>query len=289
MTEAVTPVEADAPASEAQALADAQAGYERKTRGEQPPVSAEPTTESTPAPVEETPTAEATQGAPTPEGEPAQPMSVADELAALRARVNEMASTSADPGEIRRLNGEIGNINRTLQQLQKGKEEGEQPAASELDAVLKDAEAVAEEYPELAGPLVKAIKALQSIAPKAPEVDIDARVSAAVAKQREQDAIAALKEEHPDFTEFRQTADFKDWLASKPAAFRKTFTETWNPATVAKGLTEAKEWAKARRQNKDRRLSAVLPQGAGGPQVKQPPSDEQAVLAGYNRAKGRRI
>ncbi len=260
--------------TEADELASTMAGY-NKTRGDEPPVEpvAEPSTEQeeqaqaeVPPVIEEQPTVSVND--------------LAEELKTLKSKV---ASSAGEPEAIRKLHGEIGNINRTLKQLQTPSA----PDSDELSAALKDAEAVAVEYPELAGPLVKVLKA--SIAAKAvtETPDISAAVTAAVTERKRLDDIEALDDAHPDRHEIYASSEFKTWLSSKPAAYQEKLNNTWNPAIASKGLDEFKEARKAQERNKKRLEAAVAPQGM---QQRAQPStlpDDAGFTAGYSKHRKR--
>lgn len=280
-------LEQPAAPTEAEELAAAQAGYGRKTRGDEPPVEEPATQPAVEEPAGEQPAeASAAEMSPAPEPE-LTVTTLAEELKALKAKV---ANTTSDPEAVRKLHGEIGNINRTLKALQSTPAKtDEAPADDELAAALKSAEAAAEEYPEVVGPLVKALKASIARQPAAqaqPE-DLAERVTAAVSKARETDAIEALKEEHPDFMTVRDTPEYKTWLSSKPPEFQEKFNTTWNPAVVARGLTEFKDSLKKQAQKQTRLATAVAPQGV--PQKAGPSTlpDEAGFSVGYNKGRKR--
>lgn len=272
--------------TDAEELASLQAGY-NKARGVEPPAD-EPAETTQDAPAE---TDEVQAGATADEPVTADPeptvTTLADELKALKAKV---AATTSDPDAVRKLHGEIGNINRTLKALQSPPKGEEAPADDELAAALKSAEAAAEEFPEVVGPLVKALKASIARQPAAskPE-DIDERVTAAVSKARESDAIEALKEEHPDFETVRDTPEYKTWLASKPPEFQERFLNTWNPAVVARGLTEFKDSLKKQVSKQTRLESAITPQGVPKQGKSSTLSDEEALMIGYQSGPKRRL
>lgn len=261
--------------TEADELASMMAGY-NKTRGDEPPVEpvAEPSTEQegqaqaeVPPVIEEQPTVSVND--------------LADELKALKSKV---ASSAGEPEAIRKLHGEIGNINRTLKQLQTP---ASAPDSDDLSAALKDAEAVAAEYPDLAGPLVKVLKA--SIAAKAvtEAPDISAAVTAAVTERKRLDDIEALTDEHPDYRDIYASQEFKTWLSTKPAAYQDKLNNTWNPAIASKGLSEFKDARKAQERNKKRLEAAVAPQGM---QQRAQPStlpDDAGFTAGYSKHRKR--
>jgi len=270
--------------TEAEELASMMAGY-NKARGDEPPVEVaqEPSTEQTEQQPEQ-----ADQPAEAPPAIEEQPKlkveDLAEELKALKAKVS---SSAGEPDAIRKMHGEIGNINRTLKQLQTPAA----PDSNELSAALKDAEAVAEEYPELAGPLVKALKAaIAADKPRAQPVDtvdFGEKIAQAVTERKRADDIEALKDAHPDFQEIYASQEFKTWLSTKPAAYQEKLNSTWNPAIASKGLDEFKESRKAQERKQNRLAAAVAPQGM---QQRAQPStlpDEAGYAAGYSKHRKR--
>lgn len=256
--------------SEEEIASETLAGYNKKARGDEPPAAVEPEPPAEPAPVAEV---------------PAEPdvKTLAEELKDLKARV---ASTAGDAYEVRKLHGAVGDINRTLKALQNPAQPT--PDDSELSAALKQAESVAEEFPELAGPLVKALKLSMSRQPQQtkPE-DITERVSAQVIQLRQQDAVEMLREEHPDFETVRDTQEYKSWLAGKTPEFQDRFNSTWNPAVVSRGLTEFKDSLKTKARKQDRLAGAVSPQGVPQQARQSTLPDDEGFSIGYYQ-KGRK-
>src|SRR3990167_4610327 len=112
---------------ERQELASVMAGY-NQARGDEPPAVVEQ-----PSTVQDAPAIEPQE---TPEKvEPAAELptvtTLADELKALKAKV---AASANDPDTVRKMHGEIGNINRTLQQLQA---KPAAPVEDDLTAAIK--------------------------------------------------------------------------------------------------------------------------------------------------------
>jgi hypothetical protein len=280
--------------AEAQALAEAQAGYNGKARAQAP---AEPVAEPVqPAALPDQPQASASDADPgasgtEPEAQAATPdptAAVTQQLEDLKAQVRELKASGADAETVRKMHGDIGDINRTLKQLKALEKTA--PADDELVAALKDAEAVASEYPEVAGPLVKAIKALQARQVAAPETPtpepVDVQRVEALAAERA--AIKALDEVHPDRHQIKESQEFKAWFATKPPEYQKKVTSSWNPAVVAEPFTDFKAYVAARKRNKDRLEAAVTPQGL----PRSAPtsiSDEEAARIGYERARKKRL
>jgi|GEM_PF-2723421 len=253
--------------TEAEELAEVMAGY-NQTRGEQPPVEEvqEPSTEQEDPAIEVLP--EITVA------------TLADELRDLKARV---AASQNDPSDVRKMHGQIGDINRTLQAMQSP---APAPVTDEGDAALDEA---ASEYPELAGPMVREIKALKARLFQQPvqvQEDPEARRATRQAErqqERQEDAIEALKDEHPDFMTVRDTPEYKTWLSGKPSEFQEKFTSTWNPAVVARGLTDFKASLKVREVKQNRLAGAITPQGVPQKAGLSTLSDDEALWAGYNK------
>lgn len=293
-----------AEAAEAQALQEALAGYQGKARAQAPAAEVQDVKDQPAALAEPAPSADEEDNDPSPpESEPAAPAQpeqpsaqdvVARQLEDLKAQVRELASHSPDAEAVRKMHGDIGNINRTLKKL-KALEEA--PAGDELAAALKKADEIAGEFPEIAGPLVNAIKALQSRLPSPPAEPDPEEESAAPAVDLEQErqkaqreaAIKALDEVHPDRHQIKETPEFKRWLAAKPPEYQKKVTTSWNPAVVAQPFTDFKAHLAAQQRRKDRLEGAVTPQGV--PSTGTPPtiSDEEAARRGYERARAKRL
>jgi hypothetical protein len=277
--------------TDAQALASAQAGYDRKARGTMPPAEAPVAASGADAPLadqvqtppqdapgpEESDLEAAASAAPAAAPDPI--AAVTEQLGALRAQVQELASAGGAAAEVRKLHGEIGNINRTLKKLEAAKPADAPAAEDELAAALKQAEAVAEEFPEIAGPLVKALKAFHAKSAQA-TVDVEKERLAA----RQQAAIDALNELHPDRLEINKTPDFKKWLATKPPEYQKKVNTSWNPAVLSSMYDEFKASVAARTRRQERLEAAAQPQGTGASGPTTIP-DEEGARIGYKRAR----
>ena len=279
MSEDVIQQEDSGVQDDAEAMASMMAGYNKTARAVEAPV----------VEVELEPEELVTEPEEIVEEPVPQEPSVADELRALKAKVSALASTS-DPDVVRKMHGEIGEINRTLKQLASPKVE-EAPVKDELTAAFEAAEKSAEEFPEINGPLVKALKAAISIRqapqPEAQPVDIGANVSTEVEKRLKASAIEALAEEHPDYETVRDTPEFKKWEATKTPEFQQRLRNTWNPAVVSRGLTEFKESLKLRQKKQERLAASVVPQGTQQKAGASVLNDEEGLWAGYNKGRNR--
>lgn len=207
---------------------------------------------------------------------------LSEELKALKAKV---ASSHGDADTVRKLHGEIGNINRTLLQMQTP------PPAPVEDTDAAELDALIEEYPDIVGPLVKTLRATQAQLAnlQRPTDDIDQKVSEKIAVIRQNEAAETLALEHPDYKTLPGTPEYESWLSSKPPEFQERFRTTWNPAVVAKGLTEFKESLKQRELKQERLASAITPKGVSRKAGASTLSDEEALWAGYNSGHKRQI
>lgn len=302
---------------EAEALREAQAGYDKTARGTEPPApspapapesnahTAQPLADQT-EPDEEIPGGPGAQADPEPEPPKPDPIAiVSGHLNALRAQVQELASQGGAAAEVRKLHGDIGNINRTLLELQqaaKAKAADAPESEDELSAALKKAEEVAEQFPEIAGPLVATVKALQAkiaaatpapqATPPAPAPEPPASQPAAApavdleavrTQTRQQMAIEAIDELHPDRHQVKESPEFKAWFGAKPPEYQQRVLTTWNPAVLSKCFDDFKAHQAARKRKQERLDAAATPEGTGGTRGPETITDEQAAWAGYNR------
>ena len=224
-----------------------------------------------------------------PPEEPPQP-TVDEKLASLQQTIAELNGT---PASVRKIYGELGSIKQALKELREKPAAASEPAstAPELTALLAEVDRVAEEFPDLAGPLANAIKALGSQrqpAAAAPVQLSDEDFNARYEVRKQTEAREALTEEHDDWETVPNLPEYKDWLKTLDEKSRYRFLNTWNPAVVSKGLTEFKTWrvtAQAAKAAKDNRLkSAITPAGEGAPTPSQLP-DSAGISVGYNKVR----
>lgn len=293
--------------TEDEAMAAMLAGYNARALEAPAEAAPAPAPESNDVVVDEqSPSAEAQPDAP-----PApEPEDLQTTVTSLKAEVKAIAKDH-DPEVVRKLYGAIGDINRQLKEL-KPKQESAAPAAApapapvvdEAAAAIEAAEAVAKDFPELAGPLVAAMKAVSnrhSAAPSLSAEEISALTQRAAQQATQLAAIEALAEEHPDYETARQTPEFQAWIATKPKEYQDRLWNTWNPAVVSRGLTEFKEAQKApplaqeqpqqqdRQKKQDRLRNAVVPRGTPAPATPSTPTEEELILAGYNKGNPRPV
>ncbi len=304
--------------AEAQALAEAQAGYAGKARAAAdttapaPVVPAADVQPAAGAPLADSVPLSASTPDPEPapdlQAEPAKPTAaeaaLTQQLEDLKAQVRELKSSGADAATVRKMHGEIGDINRTLKQFAAVKA-AEAPAGDELAAALKAAEGVAAEYPDIAGPIVKAIQAMQTRAPASaaapepvtpdpqqqgtttatPPADAEERDEHGYTKVQRA-AIEALDEVVPDRHAIKDTPEYQTWFAAwKTPEYRKKVLTSWNPAVVAEPFAAFKAHQAQRKQKQNVIDAAVQPQGSAQAPAATTIPDEAGFTRGYNRAK----
>lgn len=299
--------ELDDDAAEAQAIAEAQAGYDGKARAQAPAPEVKPAEQ----PLPDTASASASEEEPEPEtdvqADPAlsETVQLKSQLDDLKAQVRRLESNGADKETVRKMHGEIGEINRYVKQLATASHKDAPAAEDRLAAALQRAEATAAEFPEIGGPFLDALKELTSRLPAAAEPEQDTQTEAtkeeegdpvATPDQRaemeremqERIAIKSLDEVHPDRHTIKETKDFKDWFAAKPAEYQSKVKTSWNPAVVSQCFTDYKATVAARKRKQERLEAAATPQGLSR-STPSAISDEEAARIGYERARGKRL
>lgn len=295
MTEEVAVQEATQ--DDAEALASAMAGY-NKARGDEPPATEEPAQE-------DAQTEEVAQSTEEPPAVSNEEISVAEELKALKEKVAALKESHGAPDAIRKMYGEIGNINRTLQQMQQTAKAGPQkedtPAKDDLAAVLAEVEGLAadDQFPELVGPIAKALKLINAAKgeAKAPQMEeFNALVESRVSQLTRETHLALLNGIAPEWDkiiglpnengEFPKTA-YRDWLAAKPAEYRERMESSVNAIEIKQSIDafQAETQEKQRKQNK--LAAAVVSKGTSQAANPSVIPDEQGAFIGYNRAKKR--
>jgi len=295
-TETTTqPTDQETAEAEAQALAAAEAGYRRTTTRadyEAPAVDAaqevdaesgltEPANEAP----EQTPEPDLSAQEPTPE------QAIADQLAALKSQVQELKANSDNSPAVRKLHGEIGNINRTLKALQTASRQ-DAPANDELAAAVAKIKKQAEEFPEILGDVARAMEVMHArvLQTKASEPEpqaADGQTTEEAAQTgyttAQQVAIQSLDEVHPDRHEVVNTADYKQWFAALPPDVQTKVQTTWNPAVVSQHLTDFKKSVEAKKSRQARLDAAVAPKGGAQKPGPTTLTNEQAAMRGYRK------
>lgn len=221
-----------------------------------------------------------------------------EKLAAFKEEVRAIAS-NGDPAAVRKLHGEIGDINRKLKQLEPKPAPQQAPVDEELTAAMLGAEKVAEDFQELGGPLVTALKAVAKAGNRAPgqpsitpeqlneQVQAEAKRLQDAAEQRQyNEAVVVLKTDHPDFATVKDSPEFFAWVKAKPADLQEVIFHTDNPVLAARYLTEFKDVQRAQQKKQGRLAGAITPTGVPAPAAAQSKltADEEVMLGYQNTA-----
>lgn len=218
--------------------------------------------------------------------------SIEDRLAELKAEVRAIAP--GNDAAVRKLYGEIGAINRTLQEMKPKAAPAPAPVDDELTAALKDVDQAAEDFPELSAPIANAIKAVakkvNSFQPSGQQgqalsqEQIDATIAARLEEQRRRDAEEALVIDHPDFNTVIRSPQFEAWVNAKPADQQATIRNTQNPLLASRFLSDFKASQQVKQQKQSRLAAAVTPTGVAKPAAPSKLSAEEEILLGYQKA-----
>lgn len=230
---------------------------------------------------------------PSGEDQPQAVPSIEDRLAELKAEIRAQAQNGSQ-ADVRKLYGEIGAINRTLQELKPAPKPPEPaPVDAELTAAMEGVDRVAEDFAELGAPIASAVKALANKvnslpAPAAPQAvsqeQIDATINARLAEQRRRDAEESLVVDHPDFNTVIRSQAFEAWVSTKPADQQATIRNTQNPLLASRFLTDFKASQQVRQQKQSRLAAAVTPTGVAKPAAPSKLSAEEEIMLGYQQA-----
>jgi hypothetical protein len=270
---------------EQQAKSAFAAGY-NKVRGEEPPAIVEPAETDQDKPVEEEPAA-------VQQPEPEKPIFAGlteTQLKAKLERIDEIDQLRDDiNGRDRRAMGKIGELNRTLQQLQ----EFNKNSASVTPRDLKH---LRDEFPELAELLAKDIG-------ESPDVEkmVSDRVQAATAETIEKVEEKLLTVMHPDWKELANSGEFQSWVGLMKPEEAEALMGSKDGVAVAAHLTKFKAWrddfnkqkatadeAERQKQDKRQRLeAAAVPNNRTAPLSAEPNASER-FRAGYNKVAGAR-
>lgn len=206
--------------------------------------------------------------------------------------MESLAKSGKAEEDVRKAFGKIGEIQRSLQNLQTTNN-GEPVALTKED--FAD---LAEDFPDLAEKIAKGLngkfKALTS-APSGPAVNVDD-----LAKKFEEQQQTALEQlerkyemkllalSHSDWREVAASPDFSVWKSTLPADIQLQIDNSWDSSYLSKTMSTFKEWRDKSVQNKQQRTArlenAITPDGSKTRKVGL--SDEDAFSAGFKAVRG---
>lgn len=222
--------------------------------------------------------------------DPPEPQALSqEELRAALAKLNDLEQFRGQTAaETQKLHGKIGELNRTLQNVQAS------PTAANSEAHKAALAKLTNEYPELAETLAPLFEGRTATTVPTEQIQQIVQEQVGAVRAETQQTIQQLQAQitltraHPDWESIPSTPEYQKWFTAQPAEFQKQFNETWDTNFVAKGLSEFKKWKSttyAKTREKQARLDgAVTPTGVPGRgQAKLP--DTAGLSAGFNRVR----
>lgn len=268
--------------------AEAEADFLEAFGSDEPELTTAPTDTEPPAIVDPIDTPETAAPVAVPEPEfvqltKAQHQELVEGAAQLRAALGQLEGKAF---------GKMGELQRTLKQMQEATPQGQ---AVEISAA--DFKELSEQFPEVAemqiAGLGRVLAKMKGTGPAIDESRIDAMVNERTQKVREESALEAMDLVDETWRTTVHSPEYKAWLSAQPEAYRQKMDETWKPSDVKKSITTfraaqaAKPKPKApkadpaalRRQRFED--AVVAPSSGGQPQGK---SANDEFLEGFNSA-----
>jgi hypothetical protein len=185
--------------------------------------------------------------------------------------------------------GKIGELNRTIQQLQ-----SQHQGIQGLNA--KQLKRLSEYDPDLANSLAEDLKGLIGPAQSGPSKeeigrfvtgyvnDVVSRTVDQVSKDYE---VKLLKTQHPDIGKIYRSPDFNAWMAAQDADTRRNLETSFDAGYISQKLNEFKSWrSSSKPQSNDKLRRAAMPNRSGGRAGSGGGSEEDAFLAGFKAVRG---
>lgn len=198
----------------------------------------------------------------------------------IKSLLERAARVDAIEEQLQKAHGKIGELNRTMLNLQSRPAEPtpQAPAADIDDEFINEFEA---QFPEFAPAVeARARRIAQEVMAQAQSggapVDAD-QISKTV-------NLAVMDATSPGWRETVQSTDFSLWIATQPEDVRQTYATTWDHGALGKIVAGFKQHqaAGAVRTNKSKqRLEAALTPESRGGRVTHAISDEDAFAAGF--------
>lgn len=215
-------------------------------------------------------------------------------------------STAQANAQVRQAFGKIGEISRTVQQLQatlSAAKSGRKIDPAKLKRVNEElpglGAALAQDLSDIFGDAEQAQATAEA---KGKTFDPDkyhtekvapalAQIETRMAEASEQLQESLLAFMHPDFDSYLKTDEFKKWLQTLPEKDRNAVVKSPLASVAGKAIKDSKDWNAAQKktvQQKTNKLAAAIsPKGTGAAPAKQQLDEEASLRKGYERAKGR--
>lgn len=208
--------------------------------------------------------------------------------------------------EVRKVFGKLGEITRTIQDLQKNLSAGGSKAGRKITADLLKrvndelpglGDALAQDLSEiLGGGAEEAKTAAEQKGQQFDEAKYHAEkvapalaaLEARISTEAEKAQLELVTYIHSDFETVVQSDDFKKWLDTLAQKRRDEVLGSPRAIVAAQAVTDFKAWkekaAKEAQKQKNRLEGAITPRGGGAPPSPQQPDEEADFTAGFKKA-----
>jgi hypothetical protein len=191
-----------------------------------------------------------------------------EQLTAMLAKLPKIEELeNMTTAEIRKLHGKFGDINRTLQELQKSN--AAKPSVRLAAAKLTRLQ---ENFPELAEMLAEDLNdSAEMGGSSSADVEalvnqqVDEKVKAARDEMEQRMQMSLLKIQHRDCFDIPKSDEWKVWLQTQPKEEQEKIGDSWDADYLGSKLTEFKSWRDTKHQGSQQRKArlerAITPKG----------------------------
>lgn len=196
----------------------------------------------------------------------------------LKSILERATRVDAIEDQLRKANGKIGELNGTLQEIQRRRPTQHAPAEDLDDEQIAEFEST---FPEF-GPAVEA---------RARKIAQEVMQSQQAQGQRDPEEIskqvnlAVMNTTHKGWQQTTASDDFKLWIASQPPDVQQTFQTTWDAQELGGIVTAFKsrqQAASARSTKSKQRLEAALTPDGRSSKVVHAATEQDAMQAGFD-------
>ena len=196
----------------------------------------------------------------------------------LKSILERATRVDAIEDQLRKANGKIGELNGTLQEIQRRRPTQHAPADDLDDEQIAEFEST---FPEF-GPAVEA---------RARKIAQEVMQSQQAQGQHDPEEIskqvnlAVMNTTHKGWQQTTATDDFKLWITSQPPDVQQTFQTTWDAQElggIVTAFTSRQQAASARSTKSKQRLEAALTPDGRSSKVVHAVTEQDAMQAGFD-------
>jgi hypothetical protein len=208
-----------------------------------------------------------------------------EQLTAMLAKLPEIDKLGdMTSSELRKVHGKIGELNRTLQELQKNS-----AAKGSLSLAGKSFKRLNEEFPEIAEILAADLNEAGFAGGSNDQARLEPLVNERVLQVQEQMQrdmqMNLLKIQHRDYLDVVKGDDFKVWMQTIPVEDQKQINDTWDAMYLGEKISAFKSWRDKRNEGsfsrKERLQRAITPKGLQQKAQQSALSEEDGFRAAF--------